>query len=249
MPAQRNVFRIEELCRMPSAVSPAVAESALRHNEIMTELASLRALLEARALESPPPVPASVRVAGPAVPSQEDVTAFKSELSAIHEAITRTKQEIAALMVTGFASPEMGRVTSELKAVAGSTESATHRILDAGEEIEESAKTLSAAIKNIQDQDLARDILDQVTRIFEACNFQDLAGQRIAKVGVTVKTIEDHILRLMEIWGGFEKIEEMVPAAKAERDSQPKLVNGPRLDGDRGHVSQKEIDRMFGREA
>jgi chemotaxis protein CheZ len=200
----------------------------------MTELMSLRALLEARAPQSAQ-TPAA----------QPDVDAFKTELSAVYDAVSRTKQEIAALLVTGFATPEMGRVTNELKAVVGSTESATHSILEAGEEIEELAKTLSAAIKNIQDRDLARDILDQVTRIFEACNFQDLAGQRIGKVSATLKTIEEHIIRLMDIWGGFEKIEDKVPAAQAARERQPKLVNGPKLEGERGHISQKEIDKMF----
>ena len=106
---------------------------------------------------------------------------------------------------------------------------------------------LSASIKNIQDQDLARDILDQVTSIIEACNFQDLAGQRITKVTATLKFIEEHILRLMQIWGGMEEFVDVKPAAKAELAQYPKLVNGPKLEGDRGCVSQKEIDEMFAR--
>jgi chemotaxis protein CheZ len=235
MPTQRNVFRIEELDRVHPAPLDAEAESALRHNEIMTELQFVRALLAARE----PPV----------AQQQPDVEDFKRELTTIYDAVSRTKHELAALLVTGFASPAMGRVTHELKAVVGTTESATHEILEAGEEIEEIAKNLSAAIKNIQDRDLARDILDQVTRIFEACNFQDLAGQRIDKVSTTLKFIEDHILRLMEIWGGIEKLEEALPEAQAERNSHPQLVNGPRLDGDRGHVSQKDIDKMFAPDA
>jgi chemotaxis protein CheZ len=148
-------------------------------------------------------------------------------------------------VLTSFTNPEMGRVTEELNAVVGGSETATHRILQAGEEIEEAAKTLAAAIKNIQDQELARDILDQVTSIFEACNFQDLAGQRITKVTATLKFIEEHILKLMQIWGGIEQLADAEPAARAEQAKNPKLLNGPKLDGDRGCVSQKEIDAMF----
>jgi len=220
-------------------VSMHEAEAALRHNEIMTELQALRALLQARE-------PGAARTA-PNLPKEAD--AFKSELSTIYDAVKRTKQEIAVLLVTGFASPEVGRVSQELNAVVGGTETATHSILEASEEIEENAKTLVAAIKSVQDQDLARDILDQVTRIFEACNFQDVAGQRIGKVTTTLKFIEEHILRLMTIWGGIEQFADVVPAAKAEHDKHPKLVNGPKLEGAQGYVSQKEIDAMFARGA
>lgn len=236
MPRQRNVYRIEELAGFRSSprTAPAPdAEAALRHAEIMTELRALRALLATR---EPAPAPAQ---------AADDEAAFKTELGSIYEAVKRTKQEIATLVMTSFTNPEMGRVSQELNAVIGGTETATHRILQAGEEIEEAAKTLGAAIKNIQDQDLARDILDQVTSIFEACNFQDLAGQRITKVTATLKFIEEHILRLMAIWGGPEQFTDAEPAAKAERESHPKLVNGPKLDGERGYVSQKEIDAMF----
>jgi chemotaxis protein CheZ len=234
MPRPRNVFRIEELAgfhRSPVAAASRDAEAALRHAEIMDELKALRGMLPGRD-------PTVARI-------DEEAEALKSELGTLYDAVKRTKQEIAALVVTSFTNPEMGRVSQELNAVIGGTETATHRILQAGEEIEEAAKTLAAAIKNIQDQDLARDILDQVTSIFEACNFQDLAGQRITKVTATLKFIEEHILSLMAIWGGPEQFADAEPAAKAERDSHPKLVNGPKLDGERGYVSQKEIDEMF----
>jgi chemotaxis protein CheZ len=233
MPLQRNVFRIEELGGVrSSSVSAQEGEAALRHAELMAELKAVRALLEAGSGKANPALTA-------------ETEAFKSELGTIYDAVKRTKQEIATLVLTSFTNPEMGRVSQELNAVVGGTETATHRILQAGEEIEENAKTLAAAIKNIQDQDLARDILDQVTSIFEACNFQDLAGQRISKVTATLRFIEEHILRLMAIWGGIEQFADVEPAARAERDKHPKLVNGPKLEGDRGYVSQKEIDAMF----
>jgi chemotaxis protein CheZ len=139
----------------------------------------------------------------------------------------------------------MGRVSQELNAAVGGSESATHRILQATEEIEEAAKTLAAAINSIQDQHLARDILDQVTKINEACNFQDLAGQRITKVTATLQFIEDHIRNLMQIWGGFEQLADVEPAAAAKLKEREKLLNGPKLEGDHGCLSQKEIDAMF----
>jgi chemotaxis protein CheZ len=240
MPRQRNVFRIEELSHpgLQSSLSPDDAALELRHHEIMAELKALQTLLKAREPDSPRPVfPSQAQAA--------NVDMIKSELGAIYEAISRTKQEIATLVVSGFASPEMGRVTHELDAVVDGSENATHRILQAGEEIEEIATTLSAAIKNQQNQNLLRDILDHVTRIFEACNFQDLAGQRVTKVIATMKFIEEHILRMMDIWGGIEQFTNIVPEARAERESHHRLVNGPKLEGETGHVSQDDIDALF----
>ncbi len=236
MPQQRNVFRIEELGGLrvsPTAAAPE-AETAFRHAEIMTELRALREALYTReGRQSAPPL-------------MDEAIAFNSELGTVYEAVRRTKEEVATLALTSFTNPEMGRVSQELSAVVGGTESATHRILQAGEEIEDAAKTLAAAIKNIHDQDLARDILDQVTSINEACNFQDLAGQRITKVTATLQFIEDHIRNLMQIWGGFEQLADVKPQpAAAELKEREKLLNGPKLEGDHGCLSQKEIDAMF----
>ena len=245
MPVQRSIYRIEELGGVqPRPAVPArdaetalLQEAVLHHREVMTEIKALRDALEKGAATGAPSAPNLTA----------ETNAFKMELSTIYDAVKRTKQEIAALVVTGFSNPELGRVSQELTAVVGGTESATHNILEAGEEIEENAKTLIAAIKSVQDQDLARDIMDQVTHIFEACNFQDLAGQRISKVTHTLKFIEDHILRLMAIWGGIEQFSEEMPAAQVAHNSDRKLIIGPKLDGDHGYVSQKEIDEMFAR--
>lgn len=232
MARQRNVFRIEELCAPPKAALPAGGGADQGHAELLEELRALRAAL--RRQEKTQAVPCGEATAGP-----------MSELGSVYEAVQRTRQEVAKLMLTGFNNPEMGRVSRELNAVVDGSASATHRILQAAEEIEDAAKTLSASVKSVQDQDLARDILDQVTHIFEACNFQDIAGQRISKVTHTLKFIEDHVLRLMQVWGGIEQFADVEPAAHAEISKYPKLVHGPRLEGDEDCVTQEEIDAMF----
>ena len=61
-------------------------------------------------------------------------------------------------------------------------------------------------------------------RIFEACNFQDLIGQRVGKV---MKTLTSDPLPL--------------GADEAAPD-----LHGPRLDHDDGHMTQSEIDALFG---
>lgn len=229
MPRQREIFRIEELCA-PAPSAPS-ANDVARHAELLAELRALRQTIRSQQ--------------APKTGRAPETGELKNELDSIHDAVLRTKQEIATLMLTSFTNPEMGRVSQELHAVVDGSASATHRILQAGEEIEEAAKTLSAAVKSVQDQNLARDILDQVTHIFEACNFQDIAGQRISKVNNTLKFIEEHILRLMQVWGGIEQFAEVEPAARAEIKKYPRLVNGPALEGDPGGITQHEIDALF----
>ena len=123
---------------------------------------------------------------------------------------------------------QLSRVGDELEAVTTGTEQATQKILAAAEEIDQLANNLSAALKGKIEQDLAQDIADTVIRIFEACNFQDLIGQRVSKVMTTIKLIE----------GGE------INAAPSRADSA-QFLHGPRLDSDNGHVSQSEIDAMF----
>jgi chemotaxis protein CheZ len=83
-----------------------------------------------------------------------------------------------------------------------------------------------------------------VIAIFEACNFQDLTGQRISKVMTTMKFIEHHIITMMDIWGGVDAIKAHAPPIVDTREGDDRLLNGPKLD-DEGHASQDDIDAMF----
>jgi chemotaxis protein CheZ len=84
-----------------------------------------------------------------------------------------------------------------------------------------------------------------VVSIFEACNFQDLTGQRISKVMATMKFIETHITVMMDIWGGVDAIRAHAPAIIDERQGDARLLNGPKTEGDIGHASQNDIDALF----
>ena len=61
----------------------------------------------------------------------------------------------------------------------------------------------------------------------------------------TLKFIEQHILKMMEIWGGIEALKDFTPIAIAAREGDARLLNGPRLDADDGHASQDDIDALF----
>ena len=231
---QRKVFRIETM-RGPRK---GAAHNGHTYDEIIAELRSLRTLVQPREELSRGMIEAyKAEIA--------EAQKLKAELDIIYAAINQTKREIATLHVSGFEGPEMKRVTHELDAVVGGTQEATENILAAAEFIDQAANSLAAAVKSEQDKAVAHDIQDRVIQIFEACNFQDLTGQRITKVVATLKFIETHIVKMMEIWGGIDSFQDITPDAMAVRDGDLKLVNGPKLDGEAGHASQDEIDALF----
>jgi chemotaxis protein CheZ len=245
MAAQRKIFRIEESAqfgpRDAILAPPAIAvtdETTQRHHELMTELMAVRVLLDQ---QLQPRLETSI------IGSKEVSQAheLKSELDLIHEAIRRTKEDIGGLEASAFLGPQMARVGRELDAVISGTEQATQNILNSAEDIDQIANTLSSLVSGGYAQGLAQDMRDHVVRIFEACNFQDLTGQRIGKVVATLKFIEDHINRMLEIWRGIEGVDPAPPLVSSKVDNDSKLLNGPKLPDDPGHASQADIDSIF----
>jgi chemotaxis protein CheZ len=255
MPVNRRRFRIEEAfvgdLPMPAAVDGDVGPM---HREIMKELRAMRAQMAAGGRS------AATETVGESVSREvadahamletyraqiEQCEKLKVELDLIHDAITRTKREIAVLHGKSFNGDEMSKVTGELGAVVGGTEEATQQILEAAEAIDNAATALSKVNSPDQQKLLSEEIQERVVSIFEACNFQDLTGQRINKVMTTMKFIENHITVMMDIWGGVDAIKAHAPAHVDDREGDAKLLNGPKLDGDDGHASQNDIDALF----
>lgn len=225
------------------------------HNQIMSELRAIRAQMashhngavaEQDANPSPQELTEAQQLLGSYRAQIEQCEKLKVELDLIHDAINRTKQEIAVLHGKSFSGDEMSKVTGELGAVVGGTEEATQQILEAAEAIDQAASALGKVMPPDQQAQLSEDIQERVVSIFEACNFQDLTGQRINKVMTTMKFIEHHINVMMEIWGGVDAIKQHAPAIIDTRVGDAKLLNGPKGMDDEGHASQDDIDAMFG---
>jgi chemotaxis protein CheZ len=256
MSVRRKRFRIEEVFGNASmSAETESGEPMPMHREIMAELHAIRAQMAA------PGRNAVSEEVGAAADQQiaeaqallatyraqiEQCEKLKIELDLIHDAITRTKQEIAVLHGKSFEGDEMAKVNGELGAVVGGTEEATQQILAAAEAIDNASTALSKVTSPDQQKQMLEEIGDNVVAIFEACNFQDLTGQRISKVMTTMKFIENRITAMMDIWGGVDEIKSHAPAKVDERGEDEKLLNGPKLDGDIGHASQDDIDALFG---
>jgi chemotaxis protein CheZ len=259
MSVNRKRFRVEQAIMgdmpMPAPVTVEGGDIGPMHREIMAELRSIRSQMASGGHRAAVTESAESAVAREVAEAHalletyraqiEQCEKLKVELDLIHDAINRTKREIAVLHGKSFDGQEMAKVNGELGAVVGGTEQATQQILEATEAIDQAATALSKNISPEQQRLLSEEIQERVVSIFEACNFQDLTGQRISKVMSTMKFIEQHINEMMNIWGGVDAIKAHAPSIIDTREGDAKLLNGPKLDGDPDHASQDDIDALF----
>lgn len=233
-------FRIEQILGDAAPQQPVAANGALssnQHQEIMSELAALKQLIE-------PAQELNTSLVETYRTEMTEALKLKKEMDEIYEAIAETKREIATLHVNGLHSAEMNRVTDELDAIVHGTEQATEQILAAAEVIDDNAAKLTKVLTGEEDQ-WTHDIQESVVSVFEACNFQDLTGQRITKVVNVLRFIEERIVNMMDIWGGIDQFQEIDVDNPLEKTGDDALLNGPALGGEEGVASQDDIDALF----
>lgn len=155
-----------------------------------------------------------------------------SELEALAETIESMHQDILATRSQDVTDKHIPTATDELDAVVGATEEASATIMDSCESIQEIMKDTDEATREA--------VIAETTKIFEACAFQDITGQRISKVVKTLKDIEASVNRLLELFGHADA---KLPEAEDSRNEDEKLKNGPQLAGE--GVTQDEIDKLL----
>lgn len=173
--------------------------------------------------------------------SARDLSLYQ-EVEGLARFIRHAKAEIAALHPDEIKEKHLPTATDELDAIVGATEEATHIILDSVEKIESTANSLGGEAKE--------SISGAVTKIYEACNFQDITGQRISKVVRALKQIETKVAALVRAFGAENesKMPVVTEAGKPPSNDgsidESALLNGPQLPGNAN--SQADIDAMFG---
>ena len=152
--------------------------------------------------------------------------------------ISAMKHEIGNLRAADMKHnrvPEAGR---ELDAIVEATEEATHTIM-------ESAEAIMAADPG--DADAYNTVVnDNVMRIFEACSFQDITGQRISKVVDTLAYIDDRVSTFVERLKLIDIEAEAAEETEADRRKRELILHGPQHKGE--GVSQDDIDAMLAEE-
>ena len=179
---------------------------------------------------------------------KEAIEHLKTELRAMSVCINQTKAEIASIHAKADQDDHLSAVSNELDAVVASTEKATSDILDAVESVETQVRHIKSHVSDAYVGGLVDDILEKLIHVLEACNFQDITGQRITKVCNTLKFVEERVGAMISIWGE-DSVLEASESATAFGGHRPDaednhLLNGPQLDGE--GCNQADIDALFG---
>lgn len=157
------------------------------------------------------------------------------EFTAIAGEISKMKNEISGLCpneMRNSAIPEAGR---ELDAVVNATENATNVIMSSAEEImgaDPSDPDTYHAVVN-----------DKVIEIFEACSFQDITGQRIAKVVRALDAIDKRVSTFIERLRVDDADTSHIEETDEERRQRELILHGPQHEGE--GVAQSDVDDLL----
>jgi chemotaxis protein CheZ len=180
-------------------------------------------------------------------------SAVLREMREIADYIGAMKREIGTLQVNDIKNQRIPAAGQELDAIVKATEAATNQIMECAEALMGADASDPVAYKALVD--------DKMMVLFEACSFQDITGQRIAKVVETLQHIDARVTRFAaavrtpDLMGPISEEER----ARAERKSRL-MLNGPQdaheaigqgdvdvlLDKPKPvQASQSDIDDMF----
>lgn len=168
---------------------------------------------------------------------QKDLRLY-AELEMLSKFIQNAKKELSSIRPEEISSNQIPTAYDELDEVIGATERATGEILESCEKIQEVAAQFDAEAQAL--------VVNEVTKIFEACNFQDLTGQRISKVVKTLIRIDNKINAMLLAFGdGSANIDKAKLAKDLDQTDRERdlLLHGPQLTKDA--IAQDDVDRLF----
>ena len=201
---------------------------------LITRLAAIRARYPASAPEMVAEVVRAVLTSmhGDLVSGE---VSLLSEVEALGRTIASAKAEIAALRVDDITVSHIPFATDELDAIVAHTALATNAILESCETLDEVGTKVSS--------ELAAKLTDATTRIYEACSFQDITGQRITKIVATLKTIEQKVASIIDAFGDRGDVDASTLPLVAPVAAEVSLLNGPQLPT--AAMDQSDIDRLL----
>jgi chemotaxis protein CheZ len=119
-------------------------------------------------------------------------TVLLAEIEELAATVANARAEIAALGADAITDSHIPSATDELDAIVAHTATATDSILECCEQLDAVMPRVGGAEAQI--------LQNVVTRIYEACSFQDITGQRITKVVATLKAIEAKVAHIIDVF-------------------------------------------------
>jgi len=164
--------------------------------------------------------------------------AIYAELQGLQKIIEDAREAIGATRPDDIKEKHIPTATDELDAVVEATAEATGTIMDAAEMIMEKAGEVGGENGDA--------ITNEVMKIFEACSFQDITGQRITNVVKSLKAIEEKVGKMLSIISsripGIGDSSDL-PPEEDTRTEDEKCLNGPQM-ADKA-ISQEDIDKLL----
>ncbi len=164
---------------------------------------------------------------------QVSLNSILTELRDLLLVIEETRSELGSARPNDIMGKHIPGATDELDAIVDATSEATGSIMDACDIISEKASEVGGENGDA--------IVGEVMKIYEACSFQDITGQRVSKVVKTFHEIETKIDKLVGVLG--IKIPEGQGDGDDMRTGDEKLLNGPQLKDQA--ISQEDIDKLL----
>jgi len=168
-------------------------------------------------------------------PAEDDRLVMYQELKELKRIIEEARAEIGMGRAQDINDKHIPTATDELDAVVAATAEATGAIMDACEVIEGKASDMGG--------DVGDSLSNEVTKIYEACSFQDITGQRIKKVVSTLRTIEEKVSKLILALSENFSGEDSRGEEDDTRSIEERLLNGPQMP-DKA-ISQEDIDKLL----
>ncbi len=162
-------------------------------------------------------------------------TRIYRECRAMSDYIINARREIASLQPKDLDTARIPRAGMELDAIVQQTEEATNTIMESAEAIMAADPSDADAFQNV--------VQEHIVRIFEACSFQDLTGQRISKVVETLRYVEERILTLRKLLGVSDEDIQRALDEEEKREGEKALLRGPALAGE--GIDQAEVDALL----
>ncbi|MFN3700232.1 MAG: protein phosphatase CheZ [Alphaproteobacteria bacterium] len=167
------------------------------------------------------------------------------ELTGLQQIIIDARNDALSVQnVAQISEEHIPVATDELDAVVLATAEATGTIMDSCEAIEALLEAHGQAA-------LSAAVTDEIIKIYEACSFQDITGQRIRKVVAALAKIENGLAAATQLLLTGEAGSGATGATGAGIDavnakagvSDTSLLNGPQLP--QKAMTQSDIDRIL----
>lgn len=158
------------------------------------------------------------------------------EIEAVSRYLSGVRHAINGLGLPGLVDANLRDAYADLRDVVSTGQSAAMTILDTAEFLLNSTETGDAYRAQVE---------DRMIQLMEACSFQDLTGQRLARVSKSLMSIEERLTnfsQVVKVKSSSTRPDMSERERAHEKWKRDNLAYGPSSDNT---VNQSDIDKLL----